>query len=328
MKYRMKSSGLLLLICSVVVVGCKGTSAIPEDLDAKEEMREFVMAISQSARRVNPEFVVIPQNGIELVTEDGESDGQPHMAYLSAIDGHGQEDLLYGYNRDDRATPSGTQEYLRSYLDISREAGNHILVTDYCSTEGNMADSYRRNQEYGYISFAANHRELDIIPGYPAPIHEEHAGEVESLSDVRNFLYLLNPENFGSRQDFIAAVSTTNYDLVIMDLFFQGEEVFTSDDLNQLRRKANGGRRLLICYLSIGEAEDYRYYWDEAWGQEPPEWLDRENPNWQGNFKVHYWNPEWQAVIYGNQNAYLTKILEVGFDGVYLDIIDAFEYYE
>ena len=56
--------------------------------------------------------------------------------------------------------------------------------------------------------------------------------------------------------------------------------------------------------------------------------MDAENPNWAGNFKVKYWNTEWQNIIYGNDNSYLKKILNAGFDGVYLDIIDAFEYYE
>ena len=38
--------------------------------------------------------------------------------------------------------------------------------------------------------------------------------------------------------------------------------------------------------------------------------------------------PQWQNIIYGNESSYLTKISDAGFDGVYLDIIDAFEYYE
>jgi len=56
--------------------------------------------------------------------------------------------------------------------------------------------------------------------------------------------------------------------------------------------------------------------------------LEEENPNWEGNYKVRYWEPEWQDIIYGNDSSYLKKILDAGFDGVYLDIIDAFEYFE
>ncbi len=59
-----------------------------------------------------------------------------------------------------------------------------------------------------------------------------------------------------------------------------------------------------------------------------PQWLERENPNWEGNLTIKYWNQDWKDIIYGNQNSYLDKIIEKGFDGVYLDIIDAFEYFE
>lgn len=80
--------------------------------------------------------------------------------------------------------------------------------------------------------------------------------------------------------------------------------------------------------MSIGEAENYRYYWQKAWKLHRPKWLDRVNPDWAGNYKVRYWNPEWQKIICGDGDSYLNRILAAGFDGVYLDIIDAFEYYE
>jgi cysteinyl-tRNA synthetase len=141
-------------------------------------------------------------------------------------------------------------------------------------------------------------------------------------------LYLINPTNFASKASFISAVTATNYDLVIMDLFFTDGTVFTVSEIQQLKNKANGGKRLVISYMSIGEAENYRYYWQSSWNANKPAWLDAENPDWAGNFKVKYWNTDWQNIIYGNENSYLKKILDAGFDGVYLDIIDAFEYYE
>ena len=42
---------------------------------------------------------------------------------------------------------------------------------------------------------------------------------------------------------------------------------------------------------------------------------------------MRYWNAEWQDVVFGNDDAYLDRIIAAGFDGVYLDIIDAYEYY-
>ena len=113
-----------------------------------------------------------------------------------------------------------------------------------------------------------------------------------------------------------------------MDLFFQDESAFTASEIAQLRIKANGGRRLVIAYMSIGEAENYRYYWKSSWNLIKPQWLDAENPDWKGNYKVKYWDKEWQSLIFGTPDSYLQKIVTADFDGVYLDIIDAFEYYE
>ncbi|GAB4294062.1 MAG: hypothetical protein Kow0068_18960 [Marinilabiliales bacterium] len=201
-----------------------------------------------------------------------------------------------------------------------------VLVTDYCSSTSYIDDSYSKNNNYGFISIATE-RELNIIPAYPTKPYNENTNDINLISDAKNFLYLINPENFASKNDFINSIKSTNYDLIIMDLFFNDTE-FTVNEINMLKTKANGGKRLVICYMSIGEAENYRYYWQDDWKKNPPDWLYKENPNWKGNYKVLYWSKEWQNIIYGNNNSYLYKIISAGFDGVYLDIIDAFEYFE
>ncbi|MBB6129765.1 endo alpha-1,4 polygalactosaminidase [Mucilaginibacter lappiensis] len=331
----MKKIPLLLLV--VLLCACKKNNqeiAIDKNktnasvnIDYKQEMRNFVIGISKYAKSTNPKFAVIPQNGIPLVTVDGESTSAPSTAYLNAIDGNGQEDLYYGYDNDDQATDSAVTNNLRGYLDISKANGKKILVTDYCSTPSNMTRSYQVNWANGYISFAADERDLNNIPTFPAKINNENANVITSLSQAKNFLYLILPEKFSSKADFIKAVTATNYDALIMDAYFE-KVAFTSAEVNALKKKANGGKRIVISYMTIGEAENYRYYWQNSWKPGNPVWLDAENPKWKGNFKVKYWNKDWQNIIYGNDNSYLKKILNAGFDGVYLDIIDAFEYYE
>lgn len=296
--------------------------------DYREDMRVFVIALSKYAKSLDTGFKIIPQNGIELVSTDGNEDGPPNQVYLNSIDGNGQEDLFYGYDKDNEATPPSESAYLRTFLDISKKAGKTILVTDYCSISAKMSDSYAKNKNAGYVSFAADHRELDNIPDYPVPIYAENGKSIVSLSQVQNFLYLINPQNFTTKSDFIQALAATNYDLLIMDLFFNDGAAFTPVELNQLKNKANGAKRLVVAYMSIGEAENYRYYWQTDWDQNKPSWIGAENPDWAGNFKVEYWRPEWQHIIFGNDNSYLKKIADAGFDGTYLDIIDAYEYYE
>jgi cysteinyl-tRNA synthetase len=169
---------------------------------------------------------------------------------------------------------------------------------------------------------------LTSIPTFPNPIFHQNNTNINVLSKAKNFLLLLNFENFSSKTDFINAIAATNYDLVVLDLFFRNRTEFTFSEINQIRNKANGGKRLVFSYASIGEAEDYRYYWQPNWNTTPPSWLDSENPFWPGNYKVRYWEPEWQQIIYGNNNSYINKIINAGFDGVYLDLVDAFWYYE
>ena len=322
--------GIFVFILLLNILSCDRQEDIvpPPDNDFRQAMREFVIGISAYAKAIRPDFPIIPQNGIELVSTNGEETGPPHTAYLDAIDGNGQEDLFYGYSKDDKATPKADNEYLISFLDISRMAGKTILVTDYCSTHSKMDDSYSRNAAKAYVSFAADRRELNDIPDYPQSIHSENNDVITSLSQVKNFLYLINPDQFATKADFIQAVTATNYDLIVMDLFFQDGVAFTSSEINQLKSKANGGKRMVICYMSIGEAEDYRYYWLPEWNSNKPSWMNDENPKWAGNYKVQYWNEEWQGIIFGNDHSYVKRILDSGFDGVYLDIIDAYEYYE
>ncbi len=317
---------LPMLIPLLMVPSCSDDE-VP-DLDFKQEMRTFVMDLGIWARSQDPGFIIIPQNGQELLTTNGDNEGNPSASYMSAIDGQGREDLFYGYDNDDQSTPAGETAYMTDFLDMALESGIQILVTDYCHTPSKMDDSYTRNHSMGYISFAADHRELDNIPSYPAAPFQENSDTIESLNDARNFLYLINPELFSGKQDFIQAATACNYDLLIMDLFFDEATSFSSSEIEQLRTKANGGKRLVVCYMSIGEAEDYRYYWKDSWVKDPPGWLHGENPDWEGNYKVFYWEKEWQDIVFGNGDSYLQMILDAGFDGVYLDIIDAFEYFE
>ena len=328
------------LIVLLFFLGCDNNSTISntentttsnsnnEDRDYRGDMRDFVINISEYSKEIQPDFAVIPQNGIELVTDSGLSEGNPVMPYLNAIDGNGQENLFYGYSRDNKSTAKEVNSYLISLLQVSQNTGNSILVIDYCDSKTQIEDSYIRNSELGFISFAATERNLTVIPELPADYGGENTNDVNSLGDAKNFLFFLNYENFETKASLMEAIANTNYDILFLDLFANDGKVFTTADVNSLKTKNNGGKRLVFCYMSIGEAEDYRYYWDADWNNDKPSWLDEENKNWPGNYKVKYWDPNWKNIIMGSSDSYLDKILDSGFNGVYLDIIDGFEYYE
>lgn len=113
-----------------------------------------------------------------------------------------------------------------------------------------------------------------------------------------------------------------NLDLVVLEPHPDGEDQpgLTADDLKRLK---DTGMKVL-AYLSVGEAEDYRAYWQDSWDDDPPEWLGQENLDWAGNFQVEYWTPEWQALMI---KAIQSRV-DDGYDGVYLDLVDAYEAFE
>ena len=299
-----------------------------EDIDYRQEMRDFVQNISAYAKALSPLFLIVPQNAGELLTRDGIPGGIPDSRYLGALDGLGREDLYYGYEEDNRRTPPAETAQMEAWLDLAERNSVEALVIDYCWTERFVDDSYARAAARGYISFAADFRELHNIPDYPAAPFRVHAGDVSGLKSARNFLYLINTALYPDKQSFLEDLRNTDYDLLVVDLFFEGNSVLNRADVDSLKHKSRGGSRLVLAYMSIGEAEDYRYYWNEAWRTSPPAWLDAENPDWPGNFKVRYWMKDWQDIIFGNDASYCRKILDSGFDGAYLDLIDAYEYYE
>lgn len=122
----------------------------------------------------------------------------------------------------------------------------------------------------------------------------------------------------------IGEIIKNDFDLIVMDYSRDGSEAgkYTKDSIDLLVKHGT----LPIAYLSIGEAEDYRSYWQIAWANSSntPDWLGMTNPDWGGNYKVRYWDTEWQDEVI---LPYIDEIIVQGFQGLYLDIVDAYYYW-
>ena len=125
-------------------------------------------------------------------------------------------------------------------------------------------------------------------------------------------------------------LAASPYDMLVIDYSRDGKaaRALTPEQVDKIRVKPDGERRIVLAYLSIGEAETYRYYWKWYWGWFfgvfAPRWLGGENPEWPGNYGVRYWQEGWQKIIFGGEDGYLERIVKAGFDGVYLDRVDEY----
>lgn len=149
----------------------------------------------------------------------------------------------------------------------------------------------------------------------------------------RTFAYVLQAEALApSRPAAARLLAGCDRDWIVLDPSYDAspEGKWTPADIRSIRRGKPG--RSVLAYLSIGEAEDYRPYWNPAWDADrdgapdasAPAWLGAENPDWKGNYAVRYWQADWQRIVLSQ----LEDILQAGFDGAYLDLVDAFESFE
>ncbi len=138
-----------------------------------------------------------------------------------------------------------------------------------------------------------------------------------------SFAYVLQADSLAkSKAAAVAKLAACGRDWIVLDASYSTDEPWTAANLAAIRAGKVG--RKVIAYLSIGEAEDYRAYWQSSWKTSPPAFLLGENPEWKGNFRVKYWQADWQKIILAD----VDKIMAAGFDGVYLDIVDGFEPFE
>lgn len=78
----------------------------------------------------------------------------------------------------------------------------------------------------------------------------------------------------------------------------------------------------LVGYLSVGEAEEYRWYWPRVRGKE---FLVEKNETWKGDYRVDIRSHEWQQLLL---EEVIPRILQQGYEGLFLDTIDTAPYLE
>jgi cysteinyl-tRNA synthetase len=159
--------------------------------------------------------------------------------------------------------------------------------------------------------------------------NEEYPGEpmafdrvAQEFAAVDHWLYLIDVNLDSDTVDKIAA---STHDMVVLD-FIPSERNNTDYPMEGVvaRLHAANTPKLVLAYIDIGQAEDYRTYWQPGWRIGDPDWIAGGDPDgWEGNFPVAFWHDEWRD-IWLAPDGYLQGIVDAGFDGVYLDWVEAY----
>jgi cysteinyl-tRNA synthetase len=143
-----------------------------------------------------------------------------------------------------------------------------------------------------------------------------------SIASVERWLYLID---VNLDDEVIDQITDSEFDMVVID-YIPSEENNTDFPIEDVVAEWHAGDhpKLVIAYIDIGEAEDYRTYWQPGWGIGNPEWIAGGDPDgWEGNFPVAYWYDGWRQVWLGGSGI-MEGILDAGFDGIYLDWVEAY----
>jgi len=127
---------------------------------------------------------------------------------------------------------------------------------------------------------------------------------------IKSFAYQLQDSSF----DELKSLSTSL--LVIDPEDGDGDLQFTKEQISEIKKN----KKYVIAYIDIGEAENWRTYYDSM----PKDIIGMENPDWEDCYYVAFWQPYWEQLTYDRINKYLDS----GYDGVYLDMIDVYEYWQ
>lgn len=137
------------------------------------------------------------------------------------------------------------------------------------------------------------------------------------LTGARSWGYQLQDLDAGK-------LASSPYDVLVIDFPGGDGRGFGAKEVAHLKRKPDGGRRLMIAYMNVGEAGSHRYYWRKAWEKSPPAWMGPPSCHSKRDHRVRHWAPEWQAILFGKAGSYLDRVIKAGFDGVYLDRVDIY----
>ncbi|MBF0431480.1 MAG: endo alpha-1,4 polygalactosaminidase [Fibrobacteria bacterium] len=104
-------------------------------------------------------------------------------------------------------------------------------------------------------------------------------------------------------EDSSSLARLEEYDLVVME----PDHGFTPPE---------NTRTLYVGYVSLGEAEKFRWYWKEIEGRDFILW---ENENWKDDYLIDIRSSEWQDFLV---KRIIPKIIAKGYEGLFFDTID------
>lgn len=329
-----------------------------KDINFRGELQQLVMDISARGREGTRPFAVVveggedlvlrrpapdrprDENGVPTINLMGKNTVEPitrimlenvetNRPYLRAIDAQSFDSLFYGYSESGVPTPEDVVNRRLLFVDRIKQLRLPVWTSDLVDDPAQADAVYNRAEGLDIVAFAnpSGSGFFDSIPDYPKRIPGANANNIDAISKVKNFIKITDSSTFDSKEQFIAAMQQTNYDAIVVDVFHGRDNPLTQDEVEALKFKRLGSTRMVLAKVDVSRISDQAYFWKPEWSENPPPWIFDTSPDGY-NYDIMFWAPEWREILFGRTDSYIGGIYLLGFDGVYLTGLDAYERYE
>jgi cysteinyl-tRNA synthetase len=307
-----------------------------DEHNPRKAMRDLIIKIGKFFRGVNPQGIIMTMGGLNLVEQVDVEDAtrrSPLTSYMRAIDGIVVRNLHFrpphGDNTDTRVDDQTHQEMLR-LATLAQRYRVKIWVTDYAEDKATANRIFDLNSAKGFVPFPVMDPIglFDVIPDHPRRPFKENHHNIVGIKNVENFLMMTDSGRYDTSQHFVHALANTNYDAVIVDVYHRGRHPLTKEDVQSLKFKKIGSRRLVLAHMNIAQAESHRHYWQSNWQPGNPAFIATPVQGAPDKYHVKYWYRAWQDLITDTPDSYVYGISQLGFDGIVLDGVEGYQVHE
>ena len=313
-------------------------------LNYREALRNNINELASFAKKRNKDFIIIVHEGEELLYKS-DWEYQLESYNLARKKGINVEDQTFLRNlkssSPDLAPEVGTtpRYYLKNiqalainnafceeHKPINKAIQDQIRIIsiDKCENSDAYDEAIQEASGsnvlfYGFIKPDSAFKKIKN-----QPIIGENVKNIFTINDANNINMLIDDSLYKEKFDMINDIILSNYDVVIIRPFFRGTDAFTKDEINSMKLKKSGPKRLIIALQNITEASDNHFYWNPKWIIGNPSWLRRASFVDNNAVIVEFWNEAWKKIM----SKFFKGIVETGYDGAFLTGLQNHRYFE
>ncbi len=299
-------------------------SAIP---NYRQEIRDIIQTLSSYTKELNPNFIFAIKGGEELFFK---TEWEKKLSELQIAEENNditEEEIFLRnmFNPPPPQAPVGSEkkDYLKSidgWITIDLNCANRLLP----------AKTTQTLQDYNIPIFSAeNCQNFQEQTDYPSnyffakkvsttPPNHNTIDNIYSLDQAKNISFIIDNSQYNSKAQELKDIRNNNYDIIVINPFFRKNIVFSKQEIEQMKIKKIGGKRLILAYFNMSVINDEMYFWKRDWKLSHPIWIRLLSPFSKEDYVVEYWAKEWHNII----NEYTQSVMRLGFDGILIDGLD------